>query len=194
MGTQRLGLAALLAAATLLVAGCGADDDEQPAAPAEPELPEADPAEPGTETAACANPEAGYAVEYPADWHANEDAPTVPCTLFHPEPFDADAVDPPAVAIQLTHDPLPYGEATAEDAGRDIVGIGEAEVAGRPATRLEFSGTGEEALPEGARGYAIVVDLGDGTTLVGSTHENGHDFERSREVLDSIMESLVFTQ
>jgi hypothetical protein len=200
---HRLRLLLLLALVALLAVGCGADDQEaepgepppatEPVEPGEPEEP-TEPEEP-RETATCENEEAGYRVEYPADWHANEGDVAPPCSFFDPEPFDVpEATEFFGAAISVSRQPVSAEQIAGEGIAMRILESEEIEVAGRPAYRLETEQTGEGLLDAGVRSYLVVVDLNGESMLIATYDLPDHDYERSREVVDEMAESLELTQ
>ena len=149
----------------------------------------------------CVNDEAGYAVDYPADWWANErvvpdppGTPIDPCVAFAEEPLELipNSQLPPAVAISggITEPP-------PEDASQpiEILSSQQVEVAGRPAEIIETQWT-EDVLffRAGDRLYEYRIDLPSGQTLLFSTHMNelidAQTYEDYKVVLDTIMQTL----
>jgi hypothetical protein len=189
--------------ATSLTLALGAASCERPgsaglpegAAPAEPAaLAAADPAvERMTE---CVNRVEGYAVRYPAGWHANTGEVLGPCSLFDPEPIEV----PPAseipldIAIMIGFEPVPFSTLAGEVLGRRDLVREPTTVDGRRAMRIEGETTGEGLHDRGIRSYQYIVDLGD-TTMVASTYEAGSlPLERKRRILDAMMATFDFRQ
>lgn len=205
MRIARLALTAVLAAALLIA--CGADDDAgvqppQEPPPAETEPPDTDPvetepvetepADPATETASCTNEEAGFTVQYPADWHPNEGDVAQPCTFFDPEPFEVpEATEFFGAAISVRREPIAAEDLVeGPDPTREVLEREETEVAGQRAFRVESESTGDGLLDAGVRFYQVVVVL-DGDSLIVETYDlDDHDYERNREVADEMADSL----
>lgn len=190
---------AALAAAALLTA-CGAGEEAETVTVTETETvvetetvttaPEED-AEPDELAQACENDADAYAVRYPAGWHVNAGGVAPRCSYFHPEPFDVpEATEAPPVAISIYREPVAFGDVAGANPGIDIHVSEETEVAGRTAIRREIESTGEALLPAGILGYEYLVDLGGETLIVSTRDFDGLDFERNREILDRMVETL----
>jgi hypothetical protein len=208
MRFARIGLAAFLAAA--LLAACGADDDQevqppQEAPPAETEPPDTDPvetepvetepADPPAETASCTNEDAGYTVQYPADWHPNEGDVAQPCSFFDPEPFEVpEATEFFGAAISVRREPIAAEDLVeGPDPTREVLEREETEIAGQRAFRIESESTGDGLLEAGVRYYQVIVVV-DGESLIVETYDlDEHDYEQNREVVDELAESLQLT-
>jgi len=139
----------------------------------------------------CENPDAGYAVRYPAGWHTNDGSVTAPCSFFHPEPFELpEASEPPPLAVSISREPIALADLTRGSPATRVVAREEVEIAGRPAVRRETESTGDGLLPAGVRGLEYLVDL-DGETLVAATRsQGGLDFERNGELLQEMVATL----
>jgi hypothetical protein len=191
----------LLAASLALALGAascerpGSADLPEGAAPAEPPaLAAADPAM--ERTTECVDRVEGYAVRYPAGWHANTGEILGPCSLFDPEPI---AIPPASeipldIAIMIGFEPVPFATLTGEVLGRRDLSREETTVDGRRAMRVEGETTGEGLHDRGIRSYQYLVDLGD-TTMVASTYEAGSlPIQRKRRILDAMMATFDFRQ
>jgi hypothetical protein len=182
----------LTGAVTLLaLAACGSPAAEPSAVPA---VPAASPAAgsagvvaAGDGTTPCPSP-AGYTVEHPADWTANDDGVLPPCSWFAPEEFVVpEASDVRTAPVTLRVESLPYAEVAApmpDEVSRTAV-----EVDGRPAVRAELVTTGG-LYPAGTRITSYAVDLGDRTLVADAVEVPGGDHERDVAVLDAMVESL----
>ena len=139
----------------------------------------------------CENPDAGYAVYYPAGWQTNDGSVTAPCSLFHPEEFELpEASEPPPLAVSISRERVAFADVTRESPATRVVASEEVEVAGRAALRRETESTGDGLLPAGVRSLEYLVDL-DGETLVAATRsQRGLDFERNGEVLQEMVATL----
>jgi hypothetical protein len=173
----------------------GSADPPDGTAPAEPAaLAAADPAM--ERTTECVDRAEGYAVRYPAGWHAYTGEILGPCSLFDPEPIDV----PPAsefpldIAIMIGFEPVPFATLAGDVPGRRELSREEATVDGRRAVRIEGETTGEGLHDRGIRSYEYLVDLGD-TTMVASTYGVGSlPLERKRRILDAMMATFDFRQ
>jgi len=144
----------------------------------------------------CENVELGYAVSYPADWHANEEVrpedealdPIPACQYFGEEPMEIlpNAGLPDSVAISFDL------EAEAPPPGGEVIRSERVTVAGRPAELREVAGTGDGPfIAEGDRVYQYLIELPAGDVLIVSTDSTrSGDYEAHRDVLDLMMETL----
>jgi hypothetical protein len=198
---RRSTLPLLLAAALLTFVACGGEEEADAPAPptpaeTEPVDTETEPVEPEpADTAPCTNEEAGYTVEYPADWHTNEDDVVAACTFFDPDPIEVpEATEFFGAAVTISREPV-AAEAVVEgpDPTREVLEREETEVAGQRAFRIESESTGDGLLDAGVRTYQIVVVV-DGESLILSTYDlEEHDYERNREVVDEMAATLQLT-
>jgi hypothetical protein len=145
----------------------------------------------------CENVALGYAVSYPAEWHANEEVrpddqaldPIPACQYFGEEPMELmpNAGLPPSVAISFDL------EAAATPPGGEVIRSEQVTVAGRPAELREVEGTGDGAfIGEGDRVYEYLVELPSSEVLIVSTDSTRTgDYEAHRDVLDLMMQTLV---
>ena len=190
MSTRRVLLAA--AAALLLAASaCGGNSEGEPETVTTETETETEPSG-GEELAErCENPDAGYAVRYPAGWHTNDGSVTARCSFFHPDPFELpEASEPPPLAVSISREPIALADLAGESPATRVLASEEVEVAGRPALRRETESTGDGLLPAGVHSLEYLVDL-DGETLVAVTRsQSGLDFERNGEVLQQMVATL----
>ena len=142
-------------------------------------------------TATCTNEASGYRVSYPEDWHVNDGGVAEPCSYFHPEPFEVpEATEFLDVAVLVSREPVPLDVVTGEDPTRTVLDSEETEIAGNPAVRMEVEATGEGLLDRGTRSYQVVVGL-DGESLILSTFDVGDlDYERNKQAVDELADSL----
>lgn len=143
--------------------------------------------------ASCAGPEGRYEVRYPAGWHTG---PGRGCSIFGEEPVEESTGGAGVGAVAIDVAPVALDVAT-DPSGVRVLGTERATVAGRPALRRLEEGTGEAALPRGARRYSYFLDLGDGVLVASTTAppdrgdaRGDADFERRRRVLDAMMATL----
>lgn len=197
---SKLAPVALAVVLGLLAAACGgADDASAPVAASTTNPDAADTAEdePGDQnpTEECRNPELGYTVSHPADWHTNPGDVLEPCRVFDPEPIALEeGTEIPfslAVSVSVAQPPVEQmRELLRDDRGLEVRSIEETEVDGRTALRVDAVGTGAALLPEGMRRLAYLVDGGE-RTLVFATYEAGDlAFETKRDALEAIVESI----
>lgn len=156
---------------------------------------EAAPAEADTSeralTQRCKNADAAYSVRYPQGWHANAGDVSERCSFFHPEPFELpEATEAPDLAISIGREPVAFAQVAGDDPAIRVLEREETEVDGHSAVRRETEATGHGLLPAGVRGRQYLVDLG-GETLILATYDVGDlEFERNRDVLDKMAETL----
>ncbi len=179
----------------LLAAACGGADDASAPVTASTTNPEASDAAEDDASEECHNPELGYTVSHPADWHTNPGDVLEPCRVFDPEPIELEeGTEIPfslAVSVSVAQPPIEQmRELLRDDRGLEVRSIEETEVDGRPALRVDAVGTGAALLPEGMRRLAYLVDGGE-RTLVFATYDAGDlAFETKRDALETIVESL----
>lgn len=140
----------------------------------------------------CANPEAGYTIDYPQEWHTNADG----CQLFDPGPVtvspDSDEL-PLDVAVAVRVEPVAFRQVVADDSGLEVVSTEDVEVDQHPAVRQELVATGEAAFPDGTRLTRYVADR-NGETLIAETADvGGPSYEYKVQVLDEMVSELEFT-
>lgn len=208
VGRRRIaGLAAVLAAALMLAAGCTGDEDGEPdTTPTSPTqtpqspTPDGEPTTPDGEDeetawARCTNPEHGFSVPYPPEWVTNEEPidSIAPCSLFDPDPgkLRTEGMDIPAdISVRLSVEGAPFEEATGGEFGAEVLDRQETTINGRAAVRRELRSTGEALYPEGWRYTVWAIDL-DGLTFLGQTFEVAEpDYARTQEVLDEMVASV----
>lgn len=148
----------------------------------------------------CHNPDAGYTVNYPSAWSANDGDVTTPCTVFdHRGRILLDR----QTEVPLTYDVVVgtapsgfdrYVEALRQGtAGIDVEALTDTKVADRDAVIVRGDGNGDALIPEGTRVHRYVVDLEDDRVLLASTYDTGDmAFARKIEVLDAMMDTLSF--
>lgn len=191
MSTRRVLLAAAAAALLLAASACGGNSEGEPETVTTETETETEPSGGDELAERCENPDAGYAVRYPAGWHTNDGSVTAPCSFFHPEPFELpEASEPPPLAVSISREPIALADLAGESPATRVLASEEVEVAGRPALRRETESTGDGLLPAGVHSLEYLVDL-DGETLVAVTRsQSGLDFERNGEVLQQMVATL----
>lgn len=178
----------LLAAVALLSAACdsGTGDDTTSAPSTTAEVP----------WHSCTAPRAGYALEYPHDWHTNVGEVVEACHWFDPRPFRlAPATDVFGIAVHVRVLDGPaeiHARRLVESAAMRVVLRESRTVAGREAVVVETESTGL-VTPPGSRTYTYFVDL-DGRTVAASASQAdaGSDaaYPDVKRVLDRMMGSL----
>lgn len=146
----------------------------------------------------CTNPADGYTIGYPAGWHTKgEDGQTEPCGWFHPEPFELpqeQEVTDKAVSAYV--DPIPFEDSRDPDdlATASVLVDEQRTVDGRRAVRTETVANGQGMYPEGTRHYSYRIDVGEGETMLVSTHSHVPeiDYEDAKAVVDRMVDSLRF--
>ena len=143
-------------------------------------------------TQTCTNETAGYRVRYPADWQTNQGEVTRFCRAFDPSeitlPDRAESFDE---AVLIRVDNIPFDRiADDENITERMLSQRIVTIDGRQTIVTEGESNGRGLLPEGVRTYRYVVDLGD-RILVGSTYDVATaQYERNKQVLAAMMESL----
>lgn len=94
------------------------------------------------------------------------------------------------VAVVVSREPVPLDVIAGDDPSQAVLEREEAEIAGSRAVRIEAEATGEGLYPAGTRHYQVAVEA-DGETVLLSTFEvGGLDYERNKEVVDEMADSL----
>jgi hypothetical protein len=182
----------------LLLIGCSDDGDTAAPAPT-PRASSPSPAatvpaqaSPTPATQRCENPEAGYALSFPAGWFVAEGAEIEPCTLFDPEPL----MVPPrseatGVAIRVDVRDVPFPQARQNSLSEGEKTAEDREVDGRSAARITGVLTEEVLLPAGTRITTWLVEHGGRTFTIGADDAGSDDYEATLEVLDEMVASLL---
>lgn len=147
----------------------------------------------------CEAPRAGYALDYPADWHTNSGDVVEPCHWFDDRPFElAPATDVLGVAVYVRMVEGGYEEHARRlvESRASRVLLREARtVAGRDAIVVEVASTGVVD-PPGSRAYTWFV-AADDRTLMASTAESAlrdaTRYDQAKPVIDRMMSSVRFT-
>lgn len=155
-------------------------------------------AEPDPLTATCTSTEAGYTLQYPADWHTEPDNDYPVCHYFHPESFSVpdggEATHFGAIVAVVPESFEVVRGWSSDERFERVLSEVETVVNGRPAVVIESESTGEGLLDRGTLTYRYVVDLGDGRAVDASTRTTeGLDYDANKAVLDAMMASLEFT-
>jgi hypothetical protein len=141
----------------------------------------------------CTNPEHGFSVSFPDDWQTNSGEVMPECSAFDPEAIEI----PPAseipfeIAIVIGVEPVQYEELTAPSRWERIHTTERVQVDGRRGRRIEAEATGEGLASAGLRSTRFVVDLGEGRSLIATTHQTGPDYRRDQEILARMMETIT---
>lgn len=144
-------------------------------------------------TQRCTNPEHDFSVSYPAGWHTNDGDVIAPCTAFDPEPVEVPPQSeiPFEISIVFTVEEVPFGELTRPSEFEEILFSDRLTGGKREAMLVEAESTGEGLAPPGMRTLRYAIDLGDGRTLVATTHNsNEAEYERDKEILKQMVQSL----
>lgn len=147
----------------------------------------------------CPHPQAGYHIRYPMDWYVNDrEGPGSACSWFHPEPFELPDAPQEVTdkAVMVNVDPVPFEQA-AEPGGMATAQVlleEERTVEDRRAVRYEKVANGEGMFAEGTRHYTYVIDMGEGESMIISTHDQVPDvsYEDTKAVIDQMVDSLWF--
>ena len=143
----------------------------------------------------CVNPDDGYQVGYPVDWHTNSANGLPPCSVFDPDPIDLEPGTevPFSIAVVIRVEDVAFEVVSNPDPQHDrvIQRDGPLVIAGRNAVLLETEATGEDGLrPEGLLSYRYVVDL-NGRSLVAVTYDAGDNpYDHKKQVLDRMIDTL----
>jgi hypothetical protein len=141
----------------------------------------------------CVHGPGGYDVAYPAGWHTNDGSVMPACSLFDPEPvFVPEGSEiPEDIAVGLHVEAVPFDSIVGSEYGMRLLSQESLELGGQRAVRRLYEHTGEGLYNSGLRTWQYVVDRGDGTTLIATSHDAGSpSFDEKRRVLDELMVAL----
>lgn len=127
----------------------------------------------------CRNEDLSYAIEYPADWGANDDG-ELACTLFGPG--ELTSCETAGVEVILSDEPPP------QVASR-IIADEELLASGLAARRIEEVGAGQGGLPDGDPRLRYEIRVGP-RYLTAATCAGAEDYEINRTILDSMVQSI----
>lgn len=178
-------LVALLAALLLVATACTPDTETD--VQAEAVL---------RELQQCENPDAGYTLEYPESWNANQPGAALPCSIFDDGDIrlvNGQALDPANdVVIRVLPEEF---DLRVETEGYEIASVAPVTVGERGARRLYAVATEENAqFPAGTVTYQYVVAHDAGTLVASANDLGGPAFAVKRQVLDRMMATLRFHQ
>jgi hypothetical protein len=143
-------------------------------------------------TQRCTNTAHGFSVSYPVGWHTNSGAVIPACSAFHPDPFEIPEASemPFEIAITISVEPVTTDELRTTSQWEQIVSAERLSIRGREAWRIEARATGEGLPERGMRTLRYAIDLGEGRTLLASTHDASGHYGLNQEVLGRMMETL----
>lgn len=189
-------LVAVVAVGVVLTTG-GAEDPVDPMADTTaPPQPTSSPQ--GGEVVLASSCEGGdgtYTIGYPEGWHTNPGDVGPPCERFDTQPIELEAQTGGApeqpvvvqllpVAFDRASDPAPAARETSRT---------ETTVAGRDAVVVEWTSTGDAAMPAGVRSYRYFIDLDGQTLMVAAFDLDDRPFDTHVEVVDAMAGSLQLT-
>ncbi|WP_052307402.1 hypothetical protein, partial [Coleofasciculus chthonoplastes] len=144
----------------------------------------------------CTNEAVSYTVSYPQGWVTNSGSVVEQCKVFDPEsislPEQSESFDE---AVHIRVDKIPFERVAREDnQTSQELSRRQTTIDGYQAVVVENKATGIGLIPEGVRSYLYFVDL-DGQTLIGTTYDmQGQRYQRNKQVLDQMMNSLSFNR
>lgn len=144
----------------------------------------------------CTNEAAGYTIRYPTGWQTNPGDVTEQCRVFDPAaitlPERSESFDE---AIHIRVDRVPFEQVTDETSiSERQLSRRETTIDGHQAVVVEAESTGQALLPEGIRSYRYAVNL-NGQTLIASTYDvQGTQYQRNKQVLDQMINTLDITR
>jgi hypothetical protein len=139
----------------------------------------------------CTNTAHGFSVSYPEGWHTNSGAVIPACSAFHPDPFEIPEASemPFEIAITISVEPVAIELLRTTSQWEQIVSAERLSIEGREAWRIEARSTGEGLAERGMRTLRYAIDLGEGRTLLASTHGASRHYALNQEVLAAMVES-----
>lgn len=152
---------------TLLVGACGRAVDAPDVAAPSPSRAETSPA-----MQRCTNPQDGYSVSYPTNWHTNSGEVLPTCTVFDDGPIEltqgSEVPFDAALFLQVIDRPISHLD---DDPAIEVIDRRTRQIGGRDAVEVRFRSTGQALLPEEVHGHRILVRLQEGTTLHASSYD-----------------------
>ena len=142
-------------------------------------------------TQRCTNPQSGVSVSYPEGWFTNDDV-MPPCSVFDPRPVELprDSEIPFDISVTLSVQEHPFESDVRSTQWERILSRQETTIGGRRALRIEAEATGEGLADRGMRSLRYVIDLGNGRTLIASTHDAGGDYEGKKEIVAQMVQTI----
>ena len=133
----------------------------------------------------CTNERDGFTVSYPAGWHTNSGEVMPACSAFDPEPVQVPPQSemPFEIAIVIDVEEVAFEETATDSQFERVLSSERLIIGGRPALRAEVEATGEGLADRGMRTLRYVLDLGNGRSLIATTHKTGPSYEREKETL-----------
>jgi hypothetical protein len=173
-------------------ASCSSPASDTPEPPSAVQQPKPVPVAEPALSQQCTNERGGFTVSYPAGWHTNGGEVIPACSAFDPEPVQVPPQSemPFEIAIVIDVQEVAF-EGTATDSQFERVLSSERlTIGGRPALRAEVEATGEGLADRGMRTLRYAIDLGNGRSLVASTNRTGEQYEREKEILARMVETI----
>lgn len=182
-----LGITAILMMSCTAPAGDPAPATTTRAAPAAPR----DPATSLSQR--CTNSQYRLSIAYPAGWYTNDGSVVPACSAFNAEPVQVprESEMPFEIPIVLAVQDVNVDEVTRSSQWERVLSRAPVTVAGRQGVRVEVEASGEGLAEKGMRSVRYAVALGDGRTLLATTHDRAGSYERNQEILGRMMESLT---
>lgn len=142
----------------------------------------------------CTNNDIGYQVNYPPDWQTNPGEVLASCQVFDPESATVpEYTESTEKAVYLRFEEnVPFDLAAKENMGERHLSRQDLTIQGNQAVAVESESTGKAMLPEGMRTYSYIVDLGDRTMIATTYDIPGNDYQRNKQILDRMMETIQF--
>lgn len=141
----------------------------------------------------CTNAKHGFSVSYPEGWHTNSGAVIPACSAFHPDPFEIPEASemPFEIVITISVEPVAIESLRTTSQWEQIVSAERLTIGSREAWRIEVRSTGEGLAHRGMRTMRYAIDLGEGRTLLASTHSAaGAEYPLNQEILAAMVESI----
>lgn len=143
--------------------------------------------------ATCENTDEGYRIDYPEDWHTNQDDDFTDCSVFDPEPFELDNIldIPTELAIAVSVEPTTLELIQQDDSiHREILSEREETIDGRRAIRQEVEVADEGGLLQDLEATRWLVEDGF-RTIVLRTYDSGPlAYGDKQQILDDMVATL----
>ncbi|MEC4804362.1 MAG: hypothetical protein SAJ12_14850 [Jaaginema sp. PMC 1079.18] len=142
----------------------------------------------------CTNKQIGYSINYPGDWETNSGNVVEACQVFDPDvPQLPEATETFDEAVFIRIAPISLEKITTKGSGQTELSREKADLSNdKTAVVIEAESTGQGLLPKGLKSYRYYMEMGEETLIAETFDVEKQDYERNKEVLDQMMQTLVF--
>ena len=142
----------------------------------------------------CTNARYRLSIAYPAGWYTNDGSVVPACSAFDAKPVQVprDSEMPFEIPIVLAVEDVKVEHVTRSSQWERVLSSAPVTVAGREGVRVEVEASGEGLADKGMRSVRYVVALGEGRTLLATTHDRAGSYERNQDILDRMVATITF--